>query len=366
MQRDDPQLTWWLRLNRTGLEARKQLSLLKQFSSPEAVFAARDTELLATERITLVNVDRLRECANYDAQPDLSTIEQFNLTVLTFDEADYPEQLKTIYDPPPVLFVDGQLTDADRTSVAIVGTRGATAYGKLVAEKLSSDLARRGITVVSGLARGIDTAAHHGALSAQGRTIAVCGCGVDIVYPSENKALREKISKSGAVISEFPLSSAPEFWHFPARNRVISGLSLGVVVVEAPENSGAMITADFAAEHGREIFAVPGNVNSGKSKGCHRLIKDGAKLVEGIEDIVSELGIITQPREEAAAPKPPDIPLAPVETRVYQVITLQQKHVDDITREAALPIAQIHAVLLQLEIKGLVRRYPGGMFARTA
>ncbi len=366
MQRDDPQLTWWLRLNRTGLEARKQLSLLKRFGTPEAIFAARDAELLATERITPVNVERLRECADSDVKSDLATIERWNLTLLRIDEPDYPERLKTIHDPPPLLFVYGQLTAADRTSVAIVGTRGATAYGKLVAEKLSSDLARRGITVVSGLARGIDTAAHHGALSAQGRTIAVCGCGVDIVYPTENKDLREKISKSGAVISEFPLSSAPEFWHFPARNRVISGLSLGVVVVEAPENSGAVITADFAAEQGREIFAVPGNINSGKSKGCHRLIKDGAKLVESVEDITNELGLVVQPREATAAPKPPEIPLTPIEIRVYQAITLQQKHVDDITREAALPIAQTSAVLLQLEIKGLVRRYPGGMFARTA
>lgn len=366
MQRDDPQLTWWLRLNRTGLEARKQWSLLQRFSTPEAVFAARDAELLATGRITRVDVERLRECADYEVRSDLATIERLNLTLLRVDEPDYPERLKKIHDPPPLLFVYGELSDADRTSVAIVGTRRATAYGKLVAEKLSSELARRGITVVSGLARGIDTAAHHGALWAQGRTIAVCGCGVDVVYPRENKDLRVKISQSGAVISEFPLSSAPEFWHFPARNRVISGLSLGVVVVEAPENSGAMITADFAAEHGREIFAVPGNVNSGKSKGCHRLIKDGAKLVESVEDILNELGLVVQPREGAAAPKPPDIPLAPIETRVYQVITLQQKHVDDITREAALPVAQANAVLLQLEIKGLIRRYPGGMFARTA
>lgn len=366
MRRDDPQLTWWLRLNRTGLEARKQLSLLKRFGTPEAVFAARDADLLTTERITPVNVERLRECARWDVKSDLATIERLNLTLLRVDEPDYPERLKTIHDPPPLLFVYGQLTAADRTSIALVGTRNATAYGKLIAEKLSGDLARRGITVVSGLARGIDTAAHHGALSAQGRTIAVCGCGVDIVYPAENKDLREKISKSGAVISEFPLSSAPEFWHFPARNRVISGLSLGVVVVEAPENSGAIITADFAAEQGREIFAVPGNVHSGKSKGCHRLIKDGAKLVEDVSDIVSELGIIVQPREETLPPAPPEIPLAPIETRVYRVLTLQPKHVDDITREAALPIAQTNAVLLQLEIKGLIRRYPGGMFTRTA
>ncbi|MCS6859327.1 MAG: DNA-processing protein DprA [Abditibacteriales bacterium] len=365
MQRDDPQLTWWLRLNRTGLEARKQLSLLRRFGTPEAIFAARDADLLMTERITPVNVERLRECARWDVRSDLATIERLNLTPLCIHDADYPDRLRTIHDPPPLLFIYGRLTDADRTSIAIVGTRNASAYGKLVAEKLSSDLARRGITVVSGLARGIDTAAHHGALSVQGRTIAVCGCGVDIAYPTENKDLRAKIAQSGAVLSEFPLSSAPEFWHFPVRNRVISGLSLGVVVVEAPENSGALITADFAAEQGRETFAVPGNVNSGKSKGCHRLIKDGAKLVEDVEDIVSELGLRVQPRETAIAPQPPAVPLVPVETRVYQILTLQPKHVDDITREAALPIAQTHAVLLQLEIKGLIRRYPGGMFART-
>jgi DNA processing protein len=366
MRRDDSQLTWWLRLNRTGLEARKQLSLLKRFDTPQAVFAARDGELLTTERITPVNVERLRECADYDVKNDLMTIERLNLTLLRIDEPDYPERLKTIHDPPPLLVVYGQLTAADRMSVAIVGTRSATSYGKVIAEKLSSDLARRGVTVVSGLARGVDTAAHHGALSVNGRTIAVCGCGVDIVYPTENKDLRDKISQSGAVISEFPLSSSPEFWHFPARNRVISGLSLGVVVVEAPENSGAMITADVAAEQGREVFAVPGNVNSGKSKGCHRLIKDGAKLVETVEDIISELGLVAEPREETAPPKQPSLPLTPIETRVYQVVTLQQKHVDDITREAALPVAQANAVLLQLEIKGLVRRFPGGMFARAA
>jgi DNA processing protein len=253
--------------------------------------------------------------------------------------------------------------DTDRFSIAIVGSRSASIYGKSVSERLARDLANRGLTVISGGARGVDTAAHRGVLALGGRTVAVLGCGVDVAYPPENKTLYEDIvNGGGAVISEFPLRTTPEPWRFPTRNRIISGMSLGTVVVESPEESGALITATCACEQGREVFAVPGNVDSPRNRGCHRLIKEGAKLVETADDILDELGI-----EHAEQPQLPFVcdGLTCAEKKLVDLLSLQPKHMDQIITESGLPAHEVAGHLTLLEMRGLVKRVPGNAYVRS-
>ena len=294
------------------------------------------------------------------------------------------------------MFVRGSIQENDEVAVAIVGTRHATEYGRGLAGSFGRDLARRGVTVISGLARGIDTAAHRGALEGGGRTFAVCGCGLDVVYPSENKNLMEDIAANGAALSEFAPTVHPEPWHFPARNRIISGLSAGTIVVEAAERSGALITADFALEQSREVFAVPGNIHKGQSKGCHGLIKQGATLVENVDDVISALNnqalpfVASEPKsttkksrsrnesenEEQTAlnlgsasrstpalkPQVRD-DLSAGENRVYLTLEVEARHIDEIALAAQMGAGEVNATLVMLEIKGVARRLPGNSFA---
>lgn len=289
--------------------------------------------------------------------------------MVTTEDPEYPDQLREIHDPPPLLFVRGTLKSTDYRSVAIVGTRRASTYARLVSEKMAGDLARRGVTVVSGLALGVDSAAHRGALMVKGRTVAVCGCGLDVIYPKDNKKLMDEIAASGAVVSELPPGTQPEPWHFPARNRIISGLSLGIVVVEAPDTSGALITADCALEQGHEVFVVPGNVTLNNNRGGHRLIKEGATLVEDANDILNALGLADdagQMSTGAAAPEPAEpVNLSPNESAVLKALTREEKHVDDVTRLVRLTAAEVNASLMLLEMKGFIRRLPGNMFMRV-
>ncbi len=360
------QLDDWLRYSQIGFTAAKGLHLLRSFGSPRALLTASEDELSLTAGLTPDNVAKIRAAAQFDLTRSLNAMQAFGLSVVVIDDEGYPARLRTIADPPPVLYLRGAFDPADESAVAIVGTRRASTYGRLVAERLASDLARRGVTVVSGLARGIDAAAHGGALRAGGRTLAVCGCGLDVPYPRENADLAGRIAGGpGACLTEFAVGRNPEAWHFPARNRIISALALGVLVIEAPENSGALITADYAAEQGREVFAVPGNIDSGKFKGCHRLIQEGAKLVETVEDILEELKLVTTARD-AEQPKLPLLNLSPLEHRVVRALSLAPKHIDEVTREAELTAAQTSATLLQLEIKGLARKLPGSQFVRTS
>jgi DNA processing protein len=286
-------LSDWLRLAFVGLPAGRCNAALSRWETPTSLLAAaaqgQDSQLLSTQGITPTTVERLREAAARDLTPALDAMQKHDIRLLLLEDADYPVALRSIPDPPPYLFVRGTVQLQDEVAVAIVGTRHTTEYGRGVAEKLAADLATRGVTVVSGLARGIDTAAHRGVLEAGGRTFAVCGCGLDITYPSENKPLLERIATSGAAFSEFAPTVHPEAWHFPARNRIISGLSAGTIVVEAGERSGALITADFAMEQGREVFAVPGNIHKIQSRGAHALIKQGATLVESADDVLEAL-----------------------------------------------------------------------------
>ncbi|HKW23797.1 MAG TPA: DNA-processing protein DprA, partial [Ktedonobacterales bacterium] len=276
--------------------------------------------------------------------------------VRTIDPA-YPRLLQEIPLPPPVLYVRGTLAPADEWALAIVGTRRASAYGKQMTERLAGELARQAITVVSGLARGIDTAAHQAALAAGGRTIAVLGCGPDLVYPPENAKLAARIVEQGAVITEFPPGTQPEAGNFPARNRLISGLSLGVLVTEAPETSGALITTRFAAEQGRDIFAVPGNVTSRSSVGANRLIQDGAKMVLEVGDILSELNLHLAPRQLELLELREALPENASEARLLALLDASDEpgHIDDLCRASGLPVAEVSGTLVMLELKGLVR-----------
>lgn len=300
------------------------------------------------------------------------------IRTLSINDGEYPKILKTLHKPPKVLYVNGNFKDEDDFAVAIVGSRRASRYGIEMSEKLGYDLALGGVTVVSGMARGIDSAAHRGALKAKGRTIAVMGSGHDHIYPSENKELYKKIAESGAVISEFENSVSPLPRNFPIRNRIISGLSLGIVVVEAARNSGALITADFALEQGREVFAVPGKISSVTSEGTHELIKDGAKLVQGAEDIMEELrlhkiepmaGKERDLREEKISKKTTRYlynSLTDDERKVYKILSDEPLYIDDAIKESGVELSKASKVLLALELKHLIRELPGKQFIRRS
>ncbi len=297
--------------------------------------------------------------------------------VATLDLADehYPAWLRAIPDPPPVLYCDGSLEPGDRQAVAIVGSRQATPYGLRVTDDLARELSRLGFTIVSGFARGIDAAAHRAALASGGRTVAVLGCGLDVDYPSGHASLRTEIAGSGAVLTEFTPGTAPFATNFPRRNRIISGLALGVVVVEAAEDSGSLITARLALEQGREVFAVPGPIDAPTSRGPHGLLKQGAKLVETVDDIVEELlpqlETMRTPLSQdfvatgaggrrPFAPKPPD--LSPEEQVVFRVIGREPLHLDDLTEQSRLSAAEVARILLGLELKALVHQLPGQQY----
>jgi len=362
-----------------GFGATGLRKLLDFFESPQDILQNAD-KLAKIPAITPRLADRIvriKKESNPSRELELAAKENIRI-VSVFDES-YPANLKNIFSPPILLYVKGELLAEDIASIAIVGSRRPTIYGRLTAERLATELAEKGMTVVSGMARGIDTASHKGVLKVKGRTIAVLGSGLDVIYPSENRSLAEQIANSGAVISEFPMGTRPLRKNFPRRNRVISGLSLGVVVVEAARKSGSLITASFALDQGREVFAVPGKIDSYASKGTHNLIKQGAKLVEDSEDIIEELspilkecikddfrgivardGLFGSPEklgiEEAV--------LKPQEEKIYSVLSSKARHIDEIVRDVHLSVSQISSILTKLEIKNLVKELPGKMFVK--
>jgi DNA processing protein len=291
--------------------------------------------------------------------------------LVLLEDADYPPSLRAIDLPPPFLLVRGSLRREDGLAVAIVGSRRATPYGLRTAERLGTDLGTRGVTVVSGLARGVDTAAHRGALDAGGRTLAVLGSGVDVVYPPENRRLAAEITAAGAVLSQFPMGTAPLPHHFPARNRVIAGLTLGTVVVEAAERSGALITARLAGELGREVYAVPGNVSSPGSPGTNGLIQDGAKLVQGWEDVVAEWppewrrALRPVPEARGSTERETADTVEPGERAILALLGDDPVAVDAVVARSRLPASRVSAGLMALELRGLVRRVAGQRYIRT-
>lgn len=340
------------------------MALLERFGQPDRIFAATMEEFLEVEGVTAADWTKLQEAKGLSLDDDLQALQDHGARLVTIGDPQYPPRLKEIYDPPPMLWVRGSLSSRDDLAVAIVGTRKCSTYGRTQTERLAADLARRGFTIVSGLAVGIDGAAHRGALDAGGRSIGVMACGIDVDYPREHRELRDRLAESGAVMTELPPGTKPTRERFPQRNRLVSGLSLGVIVTEAPAKSGAMITANLALEQGREVLAVPGDVRSPLSRGCHRLIKEGAALVENVDDVVDALGLLPAAVPERERPPEPAPELPPEETTVIGALSFQPKHVDAIITETQLLPARVTAALMMLEVKGLVRRFPGNMFVR--
>ncbi len=328
------------------------------WDAPRSVFASMFGSAVLGEAIASA-----RSEAAIDEE--FSRAEELEIRIVTLVDEEYPALLREIDDPPMVLYVRGSLPIDPARSIAIVGTRRGTRYGKMVAARFASRLAMKGMTVVSGLAAGIDTAAHQGALDVGGRTVAVLGCGLDYPYPKRNQPLLTKLVVDGAAISEYPLGTRPAKWTFPQRNRILAGLSRGVIVVQAPERSGSLITARLALEQGREVFAVPGNITTITSAGTNRLIKDGAKLVETIDDVLIEFPDLWKEGAPAAETGEEEAPeLAERERRVYNLIGLEPVHVDDIIARADLSPTEASHVLLLLQLEDLIDEVEGGRFIR--
>ena len=291
--------------------------------------------------------------------------------LVTFADAAYPDLLRWLPDPPPVLYVRGELLSEDKLAMAVVGSRRPSHYGQLMAKRFGAELAEHGFTVVSGLARGIDSLAHQGALQAGGRTIAVLGCGVNRIYPAEHRRLYDAVRGQGAVVSEFAFDTKPDRWNFPRRNRIISGLSMGVLVVEASDRSGSLHTAYHAVEQGREVFAVPGRIDVESSRGTHRLIQGGAKLITGVGDVLDELpdAVRTAALQQHAAAQalveeaPAD--LSPQESQILALLGGEENHIEAVIHASQLPAHVVASILATLELRGMVRQFPGKFFARN-
>lgn len=362
----------WIILNMiSGVGSSTFRRLIKFFGSPNAVLNASLEELEMVRGVTSsVCQNIINQSKNVQIDRELELIEKYNCKVITIEDDNYPADLKNIYDPPPILYIKGDMSFNNFRAISIVGSRNSTSYGKSVAELISNQLASKGIVVVSGMAHGIDTAAHNGALNVNGQTIAIMANGLDIIYPSDNVKLYDKIINSGAVISELPMGTSPHRMNFPRRNRIISGISLGTLVIEASPKSGALITADLALEQGREVFAVPGQIFSETSKGTHTLIKQGAKLVDSVEDILNELPSYTSYFSEEEKLKDEDTKiesqLSQDESAVWKAIGLSPIHIDDISRQSDLPAYKVSSALVMLELKGLIRQLAGKMFVRKA
>ncbi|MBW2610142.1 MAG: DNA-protecting protein DprA [Deltaproteobacteria bacterium] len=341
-------------------------NLLDRFGHPERVFQATISELTGVEGVRKDTAQGIVK-RRYSSDPSeaLRQIEECGARLITYSDPAYPPALKEIHDPPMLLYIKGKDIPANLSFIAMVGSRNATHYGLKAAEKIGQGLARRGLGVVSGMARGIDSASHWGCLNGRGFTIAVLGTGIDIVYPASNKKLFKQITQKGAVISEFPIGTPPAPNNFPARNRLISGLCRGVVVVEATKNSGSLITASLALEQGREVFAVPGSIDSFKSTGCHFLIKQGARLVENSDDVLDELGLnYPYALKTDTFKEKPMPPMDESERTIYEIIGDYPIHIDQIARQGNIEPGEVSGTLMRMELKGMIRQLPGKMFVR--
>jgi DNA processing protein len=360
-------------------------TLLQAFSTPREIFSATAQTLRAIPGIGPKTADHIRSFSDWGmAEREIERARELEVAIVTCEDPTYPGNLLNIYDYPPLLYVKGSL-NPEEICVAVVGSRLASVYGRYTTEKISRELALQGITIVSGLARGIDAAAHRGALAGKGRTIAVLGCGLDIIYPPENEGLARVVATHGALLTEFPFGTPPNPPNFPSRNRIISGISLGVVVVEAGEKSGSLITARIAAEQGRSVFAVPGEIGAAGSRGTHRLIKQGAKLIENVEDILEEilpqatmppsashrLSPASQPDEATPAPGGKDVltmkniaELGDAEQKLLALIPTRPIGIDPLITSSGLTAQEVLNALLILELRGLIRQIPGKQFLR--
>jgi DNA processing protein len=367
-------LKWVEGVGNVGFKA-----LLEAFGTPRKVFEAPLSMIKAVPGIGDKTARQIKAFKDWKkVEKELECADKTGVSIVTSQDPLYPSQLLNTYDYPAFLYIKGHLKEDD-VNVAVVGSRTASTYGKFTTERLCRELVLRGITVISGLARGIDSAAHRGALSGKGRTIAVLGCGLDVVYPPENEKLFDEISLQGALISEFPFGTPPNAPNFPARNRIISGISLGVVVVEASEKSGSLITARIALEQGREVFAVPGSIDSSGSRGTNKLIKQGAKLIENVEDILEEIlpqvtraPKVVKPDQRQKQPddqqkiltSSPDLVLKETEKTVWQVLSQKPVHIDQIITSTGLTAHEVLVILLNLELQGLIEQKPGKTYMR--
>lgn len=345
--------------------------LLEHFGQATAILRAGREALGAVHGIGEDTAEAIaRWEQTVDLRGELRRINDFGIRVLTWDDPEYPVLLKEIYDPPMVLYVKGRLESRDKNAIALVGSRLTTAYGQETARRLAFQLAMLGVTIVSGGARGIDTAAHQGALQAKGRTIAVLGTGINLVFPAENASLFERIAAHGAVLTQFPFNRTPDKQTFPIRNRIVAGMTLGTAVVEANLTSGALITAGMAVDCGRQVFAVPGRVDSPRSKGCHDLIKKGAKLCESAEDILCEFEYLFPQRttavESRGIPSPLLENLTEIERKILEPLSFEAVNLDEIIRKTGFSCAVVSVALLGLEMKHLVRQLPGRLYVRLA
>ncbi|HML20786.1 MAG TPA: DNA-processing protein DprA [Aggregatilinea sp.] len=356
---------YWLGFNVIkGIGPVRLRALQSYFGDLEPAWTASERDLLAAglDRRTISSFLQARNSIQLDQLSD--DLDRIGAAALTLDDADYPALLRELPDAPPVLYIKGIVLDMDRWAVAFVGTRRATVYGRDVTRELIEPLVHAGITIVSGLALGIDAAAHKAALDAGGRTLAVLGCGIDMVYPPEHRHLAAEIVQNGALVTEFPPGTQPEGKNFPVRNRTISGLSLGVVVVEAPESSGALLTADIAAEQGRDVFAVPGNITARTSRGTNRLIQSGAKLVNCAEDIMDELNL-TRSAVEVSTTVREIAPADETEQALLAYLDSEPVHIDDLCQRTGLPITRVSSALALMELKGMVSRQEGMSYVRS-
>jgi DNA processing protein len=357
----------WLALARVkGLGAVSFKKLTTRFVDPTAAFSAALTELEQVEGLHRDAIDGIVAFSDWaEIDEEIERARDAGIAIVPFTNPNYPARLRTIADPPPFLYVKGNILTDDDKAVAIVGSRSASEYGRRVARDLARGLASLGFTVVSGMARGIDGSAHESALQAGGRTIAVLGSGVERAYPAEHETLYRRIGENGAVLSELPIGTRPLAFNFPARNRLISGLSLGVVVVEATEKSGSLITATLAVEQGREVFAVPGEVGSSRSRGAHRLIRQGAKLVESVDDIIEEIAPQLLDRTGSATQRAPRVlpqNASDANRTIFALLQENTLQVDQVIERTGMSAAQVLETLLDLELQGLLRQLPGKIY----
>jgi len=370
----------WLKLIRAdGVGPATFAKLIKRFGSAESVLGASASELAKVDGLGFKTAERIASTRDkFDAAAELELAQRHGVWIINLDDQRYPPVLRRIYDPPPVLFVKGSLCREDNLALSIVGSRRCSLYGQEQSSRFAHFLGSAGFTICSGMARGIDTAAHQGALSAGGRTIAVQGCGLATVFPPENKRLFELIAESGACLSELPMAYEPLRVNFPPRNRIIAGLSLGTIVIEAAQRSGALITARAALDYNREVMAVPGKIDSPLSRGAHGLIKQGATLIESVEDVTEALGHIGEQLGEHTSAAAADaseraektlfdagqLKLSGAERKIYDCLNSEPKHVEQVIAETNLAPGLVNATLISMRLKGLIKQLPGSLFAR--
>ena len=379
-QPNSPDIEKWLQLLRSdNVGPATFQKLIKHFETAENALDASVSSMTEIDGIGFKTAERIASSRDkFDVSSELKLADKLGIWLINLNDQRYPPALKRIYDPPPVLYIKGTLKDSDNLCIAIVGTRRCSLYGREQSSRFAHLLSSSGFTIASGMARGIDTAAHHGALSAAGRTIAVQGCGLAHIFPPENKKLFELISESGACISELPLNYQPLSENFPSRNRIIAGLSLATIVIEADLYSGALITATSALENNREVMAIPGKIDSDLNRGTHKLIKQGARLLDSVEDVMDSLGYIGRGLYEhaadasAAASEQADAPLFDAsrlnltghEKAIYESLTKEPMHIEQLIARLSAPAGSVNSALITLQLKGLVKQLPGNLFLK--